>query len=108
MSTDIDQDRFEHDPEYRQGIVEEVVDVMMDEAEQKNYDVTFQDLKPSVEDTIEQISGHVQTKIEVAVEERITKRRIESGQLYSGHGPSKPNRPDRSDQIGKVVSTGGS
>lgn len=93
---EINQERFQHDPTYREDIVEKAVGQMMDEAESQNYEVTFEDLKPAV-GIIDQISEHVQRKIELDVEERITKRRIENGQLYRG----SPRVPD---QAGRVVS----
>lgn len=92
----INQERFQHDPTYRKDIVEKAVEQMMEEAERQNYEVTFEDLKPTVE-IIDQISEHVQRKIELDVEERITKKRIKNGQLYGG-SPSAP------EQAGRVVS----
>ena len=82
----LNTDRLQHEPQYRRKIIEEIVTALMEEAEKRDFDVTFQKLRSEIPEILDQISDHVERKIESIFEGRLTKKRIQKGLIYSGNG----------------------
>jgi len=107
----IDPDRLQHEPEYRKRVIREIAERLIAKAEEVGFDTTYEQLASDHPSLVpDEVSDHVEAKIESLVEQMITKRRLSAGKIRRGDRPRRSEVSASSGrgafgaEVGQVVS----
>jgi len=106
---DIDPNRLQHEPEYRKRVIHAIAERFRAKAEEKDFDTTYEKLASENPGLTEEVSDHVEAKVESLVEQMITKERLRRGQIRRSARPRRGEHVassggrDTGAEVGQVV-----